>query len=104
VAAFGIVRVMPVPIIMVHGPYGFFMNWLSTQPGEGIADHESQTATPIERLHYPMSLPTSVVITGCNVLPILGQALNAAQFSADGRHTSLGIADENRQSRARWTV
>ena len=45
-AALGIVRVMLVPIIMVHGRYGFFMNWLSTQPGEEIEDHESQTATP----------------------------------------------------------
>jgi uncharacterized protein len=35
--------------------------------------------TPVECLHYPMNLPTSVVITGCDSLPILEQALNAAR-------------------------
>ena len=47
-----------------------------------MGDHfilESQTATPVECLHYPMNLPTSVVITGCDSLPILEQALNAAR-------------------------
>jgi putative oxidoreductase len=39
VAAFGIVCVMLVAIIMVHGRYGFFMNWFGTQPGEGIEYH-----------------------------------------------------------------
>ncbi len=36
-------------------------------------------ATAVESLHYAMSLPTSVVITGCNSLPILQQALEAAR-------------------------
>jgi predicted aldo/keto reductase-like oxidoreductase len=40
---------------------------------------ESNTATPIECLHYAMNLPTSVVITGCDSLQILEQALNAAR-------------------------
>jgi aryl-alcohol dehydrogenase-like predicted oxidoreductase len=47
-----------------------------------MGDHfilESQTATPVECLHYPMNLPTSVVITGCDSLPVLEQALNAAR-------------------------
>jgi hypothetical protein len=39
----------------------------------------SKTATPIECLHYSMNLPTSVVITGCDSLPILRQALQAAR-------------------------
>jgi predicted aldo/keto reductase-like oxidoreductase len=39
----------------------------------------SKTATPIECLHYAMSLPTSVVITGCDSLQILQQALDAAR-------------------------
>ena len=34
----------------------------------------SKTATPVECLHYAMSLPTSVVITGCDSLQILQQA------------------------------
>ena len=40
---------------------------------------ESMTATPIECLHYAMNLPTSVVITGCESMTILDQALNAAR-------------------------
>ena len=36
-------------------------------------------ATPIELLHYSMNLPTSVVITGIDSLPILEQALEAAR-------------------------
>jgi aryl-alcohol dehydrogenase-like predicted oxidoreductase len=39
----------------------------------------SKTATPVECLYYPMNLPTSVVITGCDSLPILQQALHAAR-------------------------
>jgi aryl-alcohol dehydrogenase-like predicted oxidoreductase len=38
----------------------------------------SKTATPVECLHYAMNLPTSVVITGCESLPILQQAIDAA--------------------------
>ena len=40
---------------------------------------KSKTASPVECLHYAMSLPTSVVITGCDALPILQQALGAAR-------------------------
>ncbi len=39
----------------------------------------SQTATPMECLHYAMNLPVSVVITGCDSIPILEQALAAAR-------------------------
>src|ERR1700747_627500 len=38
----------------------------------------SKTATPMECLHYAMNLPTSVVITGCDSLQILQQAIDAA--------------------------
>ena len=47
-----------------------------------MGDHfilESKTATPVECLHYAMNLPTSVVITGCDSLAILQQALQAAR-------------------------
>src|SRR6201984_1711062 len=47
-----------------------------------MGDHiilESKKATPVECLHYAMNLPTSAVITGCDSLPILQQALNAAR-------------------------
>jgi hypothetical protein len=40
---------------------------------------KSKTATAVECLHYAMNLPTSVVITGCDSLPILQQALDAAR-------------------------
>jgi predicted aldo/keto reductase-like oxidoreductase len=47
-----------------------------------MGDHfilDSKTATAVECLHYAMNLPTSVVITGCDSLSILQQALNAAR-------------------------
>jgi len=47
-----------------------------------MGDHfilESKTVTPVECLHYSMNLPTSVVITGCDSLDILQQALGAAR-------------------------
>ena len=40
---------------------------------------KSKTATPVECLHYAMNLPTSVVITGCDSIDILHQALEAAR-------------------------
>ena len=40
---------------------------------------KSKTVTPIECLHFAMNLPTTVVITGCDSLPILEQALKAAR-------------------------
>jgi tyrosyl-tRNA synthetase len=39
----------------------------------------SKTASAVECLHYAMNLPTSVVITGCDSLAILKQAIDAAQ-------------------------
>jgi len=39
----------------------------------------SKTASPVECLHYAMNLPTSVVITGCDSVEILQQALDAAR-------------------------
>ncbi len=46
-----------------------------------ILDHvtQSKTATPIELLHYSMSQPVSVVITGIDSLAILDQAMEAAR-------------------------
>src|SRR5580693_2706279 len=40
---------------------------------------ESKTVTPTECLVYSMNLPTSVVITGCDSMEILQQALHAAR-------------------------
>jgi len=33
----------------------------------------------MECLHYAMNLPTSVVITGCDSMPVLDQAIEAAK-------------------------
>jgi len=40
---------------------------------------KSNTVSAVECLHYAMNLPTSVVITGCDSLAILNQALEAAR-------------------------
>ncbi|MEA3187892.1 MAG: hypothetical protein QOD99_1722 [Chthoniobacter sp.] len=40
---------------------------------------DSKAVTPVECLHFAMNLPTSVVITGCDTMPILQQALEAAR-------------------------
>jgi aryl-alcohol dehydrogenase-like predicted oxidoreductase len=40
---------------------------------------KSDTATPIECLHYALSLPTSVVITGIDSIQILDQAFEAVE-------------------------
>ena len=49
---------------------------------KAFGDHfilQSKTVTPIEALHYPMSLPTSVVITGIDTPEVLDQALEAVR-------------------------
>ncbi len=40
---------------------------------------QSKTVEPLEALHYTLSQPVSVVITGIDSLPILNQALDAAR-------------------------
>lgn len=40
---------------------------------------QSHTATPVECLQYAMNLPVTTVITGCDSMHILDQALNAAR-------------------------
>ena len=43
---------------------------------------QSKTVTPIECLHFALSLPTSVVITGIDSMQILDQAFEAAKTSS----------------------
>ena len=38
-AAFGTTMVMLGAMVLVHGPYGFFLNWNGDQAGEGIQFH-----------------------------------------------------------------
>jgi hypothetical protein len=46
--------------------------------GNGIV-LKSGVVTPMECLHYALSLPTTVVITGCESMDLLNQALEAAR-------------------------
>jgi hypothetical protein len=46
--------------------------------GDGLI-LKSKTATPVECLHYAMTLPTSTVITGIDSLKILKQDLEAVK-------------------------
>jgi aryl-alcohol dehydrogenase-like predicted oxidoreductase len=65
---------------------------------------ESKAVTPIECLHYAMNLPTSVVITGCDSMERLEQALTAARTFRPMRPTEVaallvktaGVAQEGR--------
>lgn len=59
--------------------------------GDGIV-LKSGAVKPVECLHYAMSLPVSVVITGCDSLWILGQAIQAARTFrplSDSQRTAL---------------
>jgi aryl-alcohol dehydrogenase-like predicted oxidoreductase len=40
---------------------------------------KSRTVTPVECLQYALNLPTTVVITGCDSMEVLEQALNVAR-------------------------
>ncbi len=63
---------------------------------------ESKTVTPIEALQYALNLPTSVVITGCESMTILEQAIeavttfrpmNAAELAALLERTAASAAN-----------
>ena len=56
-----------------------------------ILDHVKDTnaATPIELLHYSMSLPTSVVITGIDSMQIMDQAFEAARTFTPMTHSQM---------------
>ncbi len=61
------------PVLVEHN-----IGVLGMKPlAEGIIPR-NRLATAVECLHYAMNLPTSVVITGCETLDVLRQALEAA--------------------------
>ncbi len=63
-----------VPVARKHN-----MGILGMKPmGSGVL-LKSNTATPVEFLHYAMSLPVSVTITGCDSMQVLNQALTLAR-------------------------
>jgi aryl-alcohol dehydrogenase-like predicted oxidoreductase len=52
---------------------------LGMKPLGGQAIPDSGVVTPVECLHYAMNLPASVVITGCDSMQVLEQAITAAR-------------------------
>jgi uncharacterized protein len=62
------------PILVKHG-----IGVLGMKPIGDKIILQSKTATPVECLRYAMNLPTSVVITGCDSMQILQQALDTAR-------------------------
>jgi predicted aldo/keto reductase-like oxidoreductase len=62
------------PILVKHG-----IGVLGMKPMGDKIILQSKTASPVECLYYAMNLPTSVVITGCDSMQILQQALDAAR-------------------------
>jgi aryl-alcohol dehydrogenase-like predicted oxidoreductase len=70
-----------------------------------MGDHfilDTKTATPTECLHYSMNLPTSVVITGCDSMTILHQALQAARSfqSMDSSQVAVLLAKTSKAAEA----
>ncbi len=65
---------------------------------------KSHTVTPMECLHYALNLPTSVVITGCDSMPILDQAFEAARtFQPMTEAQVIAILDKTRAAAANGT-
>jgi len=62
------------PVLVEHG-----IGVLGMKPMGDKIILNSRTASATECLHYAMNLPTSVVITGCDSMEILNQALNATR-------------------------
>ncbi len=84
------------PVLLKHGIGPLAM--------KSMGDHillESNTVTPMECLHYAMNLPVAVVITGCDSVPILEQALNAARtFQPLNEARSLDSVSQDCSSRS----
>jgi hypothetical protein len=73
-----------------------------------MGDHvilESKTVTPTECLYYSMNLPTSVVITGCDSMPILQQGLDAARSfqPMDPSHVAALLAKTSKAASSSFT-
>ncbi len=67
-------EVKVVPVLLQHN-----IGVLGMKPFGDPYILQSGVVSPSECLHYAMSLPTSVVITGCDSMSILDQALAAAR-------------------------
>ena len=69
---------------------------------KSMGDHEilkSGGATATECLHYAMNLPVSVVITGCDSLGVLHQAIDAAlKFRPLAPEAVTALLDRTREA------
>jgi predicted aldo/keto reductase-like oxidoreductase len=77
------------PVLVKHN-----IGVLGMKPmGDGLI-LKSKAAEPVECLQYALALPTSVVITGCDSLPILQQALKVARTfkPLSGEHIAALLA------------
>jgi predicted aldo/keto reductase-like oxidoreductase len=63
-----------IPVAQKHG-----MGILGMKPLGGGLVLRSNTVSAVEALHYAMSVPVTVTITGCDSMPILEQVLNLAR-------------------------
>jgi aryl-alcohol dehydrogenase-like predicted oxidoreductase len=67
-----------------------------------FGDHfilDSKTVEPIEALHYGLTQPVSVVITGIDSMPVLDQAINAAKtFKPMSEQQVAGVLDRTREA------
>jgi aryl-alcohol dehydrogenase-like predicted oxidoreductase len=100
---------MPVNVMDAH--FRSFTNQVipvATQQGIGVLAMktfgdgfilQSKTVEPLEALHYTLSQPVSVVITGIDSLPILNQALEAARtFKPLTEAQTKSILDRTQQA------
>jgi uncharacterized protein len=85
------------PVLVKHG-----IGVLGMKPmGDGII-LRSKTATAVECLHYAMNLPTSVVITGCESMQVLQQALDAARsFKSMSKEEVASLLDKSSSASAK---
>jgi aryl-alcohol dehydrogenase-like predicted oxidoreductase len=67
-----------------------------------FGDHyilDSKTVEPVEALHYSLTQPVSVVITGIDSMPILDQAIDAAKtFKPMTQAQIASLLDRTRQA------
>jgi predicted aldo/keto reductase-like oxidoreductase len=76
-----------IPVAREHG-----MGILGMKPlGDGLV-LKSNTVSAVEGLHYAMSVPVTVTITGCDSMEILNQALNLARnFRPMDDHQKIAV-------------
>src|SRR6266404_3121141 len=85
------------PVLVKHG-----IGVLGMKPMGDSIILRSKTATPVECLHYAMNLPTSVVITGCESMQILQQALDAARsFKPMSKEEVASLLDKTSSASAK---